>query len=822
MGVHWILPASGAMPGYRLISRRGGGGFAEVYEAEAPGGFRVALKLVRPSAQTRDRELRAIEIIRAIRHPHLLALFGAWQVEGYLIIGMELADRSLFDRFLEARSQGLRGIPRRELLGYLSCAAAGIDYLNGYRHTIEGRPAVGIQHRDLKPENILLFGETAKVADFGMVRLMEASFASHTGTWTLPYAAPEFFRKQTACQSDQYALAVTYCQLRGGRLPFRGSTAEIVGGHMFGAPDLEGLPEPEQQVVARALSKCPEARWPDCRAFIEALRSLERDEEGAVPDLLMLQEPEEPEAPDGFSRTSGENESSFVTADIRLTTDTLEYPSAYGDSIGDRDNSPGGGVRGSAVAGSSGKVSGRSWGRWATMLLAAGLALGASLVLIPPGRPLRATPPVEMALMTALLRCSGADAVVGALAIGFSGKAIPAGPTSPVREPAFEPPAPPERSPQGPAGIEAEMVARLAESRNYHSDEGHAAVEPIRFLGSEPVIVLPDPVILRAGAQARLRVRVSRGETEGPLDLQFRGTLPQGVDLRCPTIPAGAETAEAVVSASAEATPGDSEVAVALAARPDQTAARFQVRILPAPAKAAFESGRADFLRGAYKQAVAEFTEAIQLDPKHAEAHFARGLANHLNRDYRAALADYTEAIRCRPDHADSHLLQGRVHQELGFSDKALADYTEAIRLRPGDAAAYLARGRVHHESGDYDKALADLDEAIRLRPNDSTVHYLRGLVRYHAGDHARAIADFNAVIQLDPKHAHALRSRSEAYARLGERARAAADHDMFNKLFLGQAPLDPSKRPTTHPAQSSEAKSSRATPITPRFQTRR
>lgn len=706
VGVNWILPASGAMPGYRLLSRRGRGGFAEVWEAEAPGGFRVALKLARLSDKTRDRELRAIEIIRAIRHPHLLPLFGAWQVEGYLIIGMELADRSLWDRFLEARSRGLRGIPRRELLGYLSCAAAAIDYLNDYRHAIEGRPAVGIQHRDLKPENILLFGETAKVADFGMVRLMEASLASHTGTWTLPYAAPEFFHKRTACQSDQYALAVTYCQLRGGRLPFRGSTAEIVGGHMFGAPDLEGLPQPEQPIVERALSKCPEARWPDCRSLIDALGSLEEDGEGAVPDLLMLQEPEELEAPDDFLRLSGENEPSFLTADIRLTTDTLESPPASGDSAGGRDNAPDDGILGRAVAGPSGKVPGRSWGRWATMLLTAGLALGAPLVLIPPGRPLRATPLVDMAPMAALPRRSGASTMVGPLAIGFGGKTIPAGPTSPVREPAFEPPAPPERSTQDPAGA---VVGRS-----------------------------------RAGIE------------------------------------------------------------------------------LPAPAKAAFESGRANFLRGAYKQAVAEFTEALQLDPKHAGAHFARGLANHLNGRYREALADYTEAIRCRPNHADSYLLRGRVHQELGASVRALADYTEAIRLRPGDATAYIARGRVQHESGAYDRALADLDEAIRHRPNDPTAHYLRGLVRYHAGDHSGAVADFTAVIHLDPEHANAFRSRSEACARLGDRVRAAADHDMFNKLVLGRALLDPSKRPTTHPGQSSEADSPRATPIPAQFQTRR
>ena len=110
-----------------------------------------------------------------------------------LIVGMELADRSLWDRFIEAEDQGLRGIPRGELLGYLWDVASGIDHLNEPRHTLEGRPGVGVQHRDLKPQNILLFGGGAKVADFGEAQVMDGPVAPNNGTWTLSYAAPEFF-----------------------------------------------------------------------------------------------------------------------------------------------------------------------------------------------------------------------------------------------------------------------------------------------------------------------------------------------------------------------------------------------------------------------------------------------------------------------------------------------------------------------------------------------------------------------------------------------------------------------------------------------------
>ncbi len=272
--------------GYRLIARRGRGGAAEVWEAESPGGHRVALKLVHLSTDLRSGELRALKITRGIRHPGLLVVHGAWQVENLLVISMELADRSLWERFLEANVQGLRGIRRGELIGYLDPVADAIDYLNGPRHTIDGRQGVGIQHRDLKPPNVLLFGDRAKVADFGMARVIEGCVTGHSGPCTIPYAAPEYFGGRTSRQSDQYALAVTYCQLRGGRIPFHGTTAQMAVGHMCNDPNLEGLPEPERPVIARALAKRPEDRWPDCRSFVDALKEVGTAGRCSIPDAL--------------------------------------------------------------------------------------------------------------------------------------------------------------------------------------------------------------------------------------------------------------------------------------------------------------------------------------------------------------------------------------------------------------------------------------------------------------------------------------------------------------------------------------------------------
>jgi pSer/pThr/pTyr-binding forkhead associated (FHA) protein len=273
MNSTFTIPEAGIepVPGYCLSQRLGRGGYGEVWRAYAPGGFQVALKFVPLADACGVVELRALDVIRDIRHPNLLVTFASWQVNEWLIIAMELADKTLMDRFREAKNQGMQGIPREELLDYFQEAARGIDFLNEPRQLSAGSQRFAVQHRDIKPQNILLVGNGVKVADFGLARLMNQAENGHSGGMTPAYAAPEFFKGQTANTSDQYCLAVTYCKMRGGNLPFDGTLPEVMSGHLSQVPNLRMIPNAERGVVARALSKEPKDRWPSCRTFVEAL-----------------------------------------------------------------------------------------------------------------------------------------------------------------------------------------------------------------------------------------------------------------------------------------------------------------------------------------------------------------------------------------------------------------------------------------------------------------------------------------------------------------------------------------------------------------------
>ena len=254
------------LPEYQLTSKLGQGGFGEVWRASGPGGFDVALKFLRLGEASGTTELKALQAVKGIRHPNLLSVFGVWEKDGFLVIAMELADRSLLDRLKEAVKQGLPGIPTSELLDYLHDTARGLDFLN----------EKNIQHRDVKPHNLFLYGRGVKVADFGLAKVLEQSLVSASTKMTPAYAAPEFLNGQASRWSDQYSLAVTYCQLRTNRLPFVGTVMEILTGHMTRTPDLAMLPPAERPIVARALAKEPNQRWPSCRAFIDALTAVQQ------------------------------------------------------------------------------------------------------------------------------------------------------------------------------------------------------------------------------------------------------------------------------------------------------------------------------------------------------------------------------------------------------------------------------------------------------------------------------------------------------------------------------------------------------------------
>ncbi len=261
------------VPGYRLLDRLGSGGFGEVWRAQAPGGIFKAIKVIHGDLRNRDtdshrfaeQELKALKRVQQVRHPYLLTIDRYDIVDGRLMIVMELADCNLWDRFRVCRKAGLQGIPREELLRYMSETAEVLDLFD---------EKFQLQHLDIKPQNLFLLHDHVKVADFGQVKDLENHMAEVTGGITPVYAAPETFDGFVSRYCDQYSLACVYQELLTGVRPFDGtSMQQLLMQHLQMAPNLAPTPAAERAALARALSKQPNERFPNVRAMVEAIRN---------------------------------------------------------------------------------------------------------------------------------------------------------------------------------------------------------------------------------------------------------------------------------------------------------------------------------------------------------------------------------------------------------------------------------------------------------------------------------------------------------------------------------------------------------------------
>lgn len=254
------------IPGYRLVRYLGRGGFGEVWEAEAPGGISKAIKIANVEEGADDtncRELKGLQQIRSIRHPFLLSIERFDVIDNFLVIVMELADKSLADRFDECRAEGLVGIPRDELLTYMRESAEALDILN---HRFE------LQHLDVKPENLFLSGGHVKVADFGLVQPRNTNLSSSTIAISPPYAPPELFDGRVEPTADQYGLAVTYQELLTGGRPYNAADIRgLVLQHLRGTPDLSGVSPGDRPILMRALNRDVSLRYERCVDLVEAL-----------------------------------------------------------------------------------------------------------------------------------------------------------------------------------------------------------------------------------------------------------------------------------------------------------------------------------------------------------------------------------------------------------------------------------------------------------------------------------------------------------------------------------------------------------------------
>ena len=203
----------------------------------------------------------------------------------------------------------------------------------------------------------------------------------------------------------------------------------------------------------------------------------------------------------------------------------------------------------------------------------------------------------------------------------------------------------------------------------------------------------------------------------------------------------------------------------------------------PKYARAYNNRGAANNYLGQYAEAIADCTQAITLDPKYAAAYNNRGAANNYLGQYAEAIADCTQAITLDPKYAAAYNNRGYANNHLGKYAEAIADCTQAIALAPQVAAAYNNRGNAYRNLGQYAEAIADCTQAIVLNPQSAKAYNNRGLARNYLKQYPAAVKDFTKAIELAPTTAAYYLNRAEVYQALGQEDNAEADEERAKKL---------------------------------------
>ena len=196
-----------------------------------------------------------------------------------------------------------------------------------------------------------------------------------------------------------------------------------------------------------------------------------------------------------------------------------------------------------------------------------------------------------------------------------------------------------------------------------------------------------------------------------------------------------------------------------------------------------FNRGATYSEEGRHDRAIADFDEAIKLNPDYKEAYTGRGIAYSQKGMHDCAIADFDKAIKLDPDYANAYIGRGIAYSQKGMHDYAIADLDKAIRLNPKYADAYNNRGVAYSQKDRHEYAIADFDEAIKLNPNYAMAYNNRGITYSKKGRHDYAIADFDEAIRLNSKYADAYTGRGIAYSQKGMHDYAIADFDKAIKL---------------------------------------
>lgn len=279
-----LISAGSRVRRYEVTAPLGAGGMGEVWLARDVELDRtVALKVLpQEGADSDERIRRFLQEARAaiaLNHPNVAHVYDVGEQDGVRFMAMEYVE-----------GETLRARLLREHLPL----DAALDIATQVAAALGSAHAAGIVHRDVKPENVMLRPDGyVKVLDFGLAKLTsrgtspdDATMIVHTEPGlvmgTMHYMSPEQLRGENVdARTDVFSLGVLlYEMLSGGRRPFEATSASgVIAAILTEDPAPLGATVPIElgAIVAKALSKNREQRYPSAREMADALKQVGRE-----------------------------------------------------------------------------------------------------------------------------------------------------------------------------------------------------------------------------------------------------------------------------------------------------------------------------------------------------------------------------------------------------------------------------------------------------------------------------------------------------------------------------------------------------------------
>jgi serine/threonine protein kinase len=271
---------------FELLDHLGTGGFAHTYRArvvdedflEDFGAAEVALKI--PLNRKKERVLRhELELnaslylrIKKMERTNIVRYLGFAVFRGQIVMAMEYVRQSSLRKMLGGHT-ACKKLPVEDATRIAMGVLQGLMVIHGEQ----------ILHRDIKPENILMDGNTPKIADLGIARILGTNELASTTTGTIWYMSPEILSEKGASYpSDLWSLSVTLYEMLTGKLPFGkfsspiGTMVDLIrdGSFMPAYKVCEEVPRQLSDLIDNTLRKNPDERLTATEMY-EALRSFQ-------------------------------------------------------------------------------------------------------------------------------------------------------------------------------------------------------------------------------------------------------------------------------------------------------------------------------------------------------------------------------------------------------------------------------------------------------------------------------------------------------------------------------------------------------------------